>query len=226
VLSTKAMDEDREPARTEDTLRTCALTRAERPVSELVRFVAGPDGNLVPDLARRLPGRGVWVTASAAVVADAARSKAFARSLKRAVAVPAELADVVARLMERRAGESLALANKAGQVVAGFAKVEAAVGGGHAIALMHAAEAADDGRNKLDQKQRHVSQDLGRPTIILSCLTIEQMSLALGRANVVHAALLEGGAARRAVIEAERLERYRSRSWPSAVPASQDPPDV
>lgn len=208
------------------TVRMCALTRAERPTDELIRFVAGPDGTIVPDLAQRLPGRGVWITAARDQVAAAVKAKAFARGLKRPVTAPADLADQVAWLLERRVADSLSLANKAGQAIAGFAKIEAAMAAGSVVALMHASEAAEDGRDKLDRRFKGVAEAQGRQAMILSCLTIEQMSLALGRSNVVHAALTEGGAARRALSEAERLMRYRSRVWPFSTPGANGSPDL
>lgn len=209
-----------------DPVRTCAVSRAERPTGELIRFVAGPDGAIVPDLAARLPGRGVWITADREHVVKAVKMNAFARSLKRAVQVPADLPELVERLMERRVADALSLANKAGEVVAGFTKIEAEIGRGSLLALLHAAEAAPDGCEKLDRRFAAMADEAGRPACVATCLTIEQMSLALGRANVVHAALKEGGAARRALLEAERLRRYRSRSWPSAAPGATEPADV
>ena len=105
-------------------LRRCAVSRAQKPPEELIRFVAGPEHVIVPDLARRLPGRGVWVDATRDAVAEAVRRKAFARSLQRNVSVPADLAASVERLMQKRLAEAVSMANKAGLLVAGFAKVE------------------------------------------------------------------------------------------------------
>jgi len=190
-------------------LRQCVATRAERPPEELIRFVASPDGIIVPDLARRLPGRGVWVSAEKSAISSATKTKAFARSLKRPVEAPADLAETVEALILKRVCEALSLANKAGLVVTGFTKVDSTVEQGKAIALIHGAEAADDGRQKLDRKFEHVEAARGRTPRIVGALTIEQLSLAMGRANVVHAALIAGGSAERFLSEAERLERYR-----------------
>src|SRR6185295_11150150 len=123
-------------------LRQCAVSRAHKPPEELIRFVAGPDGAIVPDLARRLPGRGVWVDATREAVAEAVRRKAFAKSLKQNVSVPADLPDLVERLLQKRLAEAVSLANKAGLLVAGFAKVEELIEAGQAVALIHAADAA------------------------------------------------------------------------------------
>ncbi len=201
-------DRSAKDASRDDVVRLCVVSRETLPPGELIRFVAGPDG-LVPDLARRLPGRGVWVRATRQSVEEAVRRKAFARSLKRAVAVPEDLPDLVERLMRRRLGETLALANKAGQVTTGFTKIEAGLNAGKVACLLHAHEAAADGRDKLDRKFAAVQTALGRSAPVFDDLSIEELSLAIGRPNVVHAGLGTGGAADRAISEAGRLERYR-----------------
>lgn len=196
--------------RGEGSLRLCVATRQERSPDELIRFVAGPDGTLAPDLARRLPGRGVWVTAAKSAVSAAAKSRAFARSLKRPVRVPDDLPELVERLLEKRVTEALALANKAGLVVTGFEKVDALIGRGEAIALLCAHDAALGGRERLQRKFAAVQTARGLPVRVIDALDVEQMSLAMGRSNVVHAALTQGGAAEHFSSEAERLVRYRS----------------
>jgi hypothetical protein len=195
--------------------RLCAATRAELDPDELIRFVADPAGEIVPDIARRLPGRGVWIKAEKAVVAQAIGSKVFARSLKKQVKVNADLADRVEALLVRRLVEALSLANKAGLVTMGFAQVDALIEGGTVAALLHGSDASDGGRDKLNRKFTAISDARGRASPILTALTTEQLSLALGRSNVVHAALIQGGMTRRVLGEAERLERYRSGSCAS-----------
>jgi len=197
--------------------RTCALTREPLTPEEGLRFVAGPDGGIVPDLGRRLPGRGVWLTASRAVVAEAARKGAFQRSLKRPVAVPDGLPELVEQLLVKRTVEALSLANKAGLVTTGFTKVEIAVQQGACAFLVHASDAARDGVEKLDRKfvggfenSRAADARNGAREHILDCLSSAELSLAMGRSNVVHAALARGGAATRFSREAERLRRYRA----------------
>jgi len=191
-------------------LRRCILTRVERDPSDLVRFVADPQGRLVPDLSRKLPGRGVWVTADKASVAAASAGQAFAKSLKRAVAVDPDLPQAVEALFAKRALEALSLANKAGLVTTGFEKVDALVGGGRAAALLQGSDAAEDGKGKLERKFTAIQRDSGKVGPVVDWLTIEQLSLAIGRSNVVHAALKQGGATQRFLREAERLRRYRS----------------
>lgn len=205
-------DRDDGETSADGTRRLCAATRAERAPDELIRFVADPSGEIVPDLARRLPGRGVWITAEKSVVAEAIRAKVFAKSLKRQVVVAGDLPDVVEALLARRVADALSLANKAGLVTTGFAQVEALVEGGGAVALVHGLDAAEGGQEKLDKKFLAISKARGREATLVTCLSTEQLSLAIGRSNVVHAALIHGGATDRFLSEAERLMRYRSGS--------------
>ena len=193
----------------EGPLRRCAVSRTQKPPEELIRFVAGPDRVVVPDLARRLPGRGVWVDATRVAVSEAVRRKAFARSLQRNVEAPRDLPDIVERLMQRRLAEAVSIANKAGLVVAGFAKVEELITAGRAVALVHAADAAVDGVEKLDRKFKALAGLGDGDTEIVRELSGAELSLAMGRSNVVHAAAAEGGASRRLIDEARRLGRYR-----------------
>lgn len=208
--------------------RTCAVTRAQLASDELIRFVRGPDGAIVPDLACRLPGRGVWVGCSSERVGEAARRNVFAKSLKRPVTVPADLAQQVEFLIKTRAASALSLAVKAGLALAGFTKVEKAVDRGEAIALIHASDAAADGRNKLDRKFKAILADLtpGIVPEIIADLTSEELSLAMGRLHVVHAALAKGGAAQNFIKEAGRLRRYRSQCTGETAPPSASKSDT
>ena len=190
-------------------LRLCAQSRARKPPAELIRFVAAPDGTLVPDLARRLPGRGVWVDATRQTLTAAVRQKVFARSLQRHVSVPADLPDQVERLLARRLAQALSLATKAGLVVAGYAKVEERLARGRVAALIHAAEAGDRGMAKLDCKFKALLGGGDPSARIVRELTGAELSLAMGRPGVVHAAAAEGGTSQRLLEEARRLRRYR-----------------
>src|ERR1700740_2578032 len=118
--------------------RLCVATHQFRPVDDLIRFVLGPDGEAVPDLKRKLPGRGVWVTATQDALKEAIKRKFFARGFKREVRLPADLVDRTAFLLEQAALDALAIAGKAGQVVTGFAKVENALTRETVKALVHA----------------------------------------------------------------------------------------
>lgn len=210
VVEGQEADQRPQPARGDAGVRLCAATRVERPIDELIRFAAAPDGQIVPDLGRKLPGRGVWVTADRASVLAAVSGKAFARSLKRQVVVPADLADRVEALLLRRLEQALAIANKAGCVVFGFAQIDAELDRGRIKVMVHGSDAAAGGREKLDRKFMAVSRAGGRPAPIVDLLTIAQISLAMGRDNVVHAGLTQGGATDRVVSEAERAMRYRA----------------
>jgi predicted RNA-binding protein YlxR (DUF448 family) len=208
-MGARAEELDGEGEADDGPLRLCAVSRASKPIEELIRFVAGPDGALTPDLARRLPGRGVWVDATRQIVTLAVRQKAFAKSLKRQVSVPADLVDLVERLMVRRLAEALSIANKAGLVVAGFAKVEEQIARERVAVLLHAADAANDGMEKLDRKFKALTGLESAPARIVRELTGAEMSLAMGRPNVIHAAAAEGGATRRLIEEARRIRRFR-----------------
>jgi predicted RNA-binding protein YlxR (DUF448 family) len=192
--------------------RTCAVSRTVLTPDRLIRFVLAPDGQVTPDLARRLPGRGVWVECSRPRVETAIKTGVFAKSLKQQVSVSPDLAERIDKLLLRRAIDALSLANKAGLVVSGFAKVDTAVASGHCQMLVHAADAAADGAGKLTRKLRAVWQAQGNTDepVILDALTSADLSLAMGRANVVHAALTKGGAAANFLRDAERLQRYRA----------------
>ncbi len=192
------------------TERTCAVTREVKPVSELIRFVAGPDGTVVPDLKRKLPGRGLWVSGTRDAVEQAVKRRVFSRGFKRDVSVPAELPDQLDRLLERSALDALAIAGKAGLVAAGFAKVEAALSRGEVRALVHASEAAAEGRRKLG---RHTSD--GRELTVIDEFSGERLDLALNRPNVVHAALLAGPGSETFLARAARLVRYRTNNSPA-----------
>ena len=202
------------------TMRMCALSRAVRPIDELIRFVVSPTGEVVADLKRKLPGRGLWVSASRKAVAEAVRRHHFGRGFKRDVRVAATLADDTEKLLVRGVAEALAMAAKAGQVLSGFSKVEAALRArqsgtaGQALiqALIHASDGAVDGIRKLDglalQNRGNRAQSLGIP--IVTVLTSEELDLALGRSNVIHAALLAGPASRTFLSRSQTLVRYRS----------------
>src|SRR5262249_11001661 len=125
--------------------RFCAATGEVTPVADMIRFVVAPDGAVVPDLKRRLPGRGIWITATRPALCSALARKAFARSFKREVRVAGDLVDSTERLLEQAALDSLAMAHKAGRTVIGFARVEAALGRERVAALIQGSDAGQDG---------------------------------------------------------------------------------
>jgi len=187
--------------------RLCVATRTVRPVSDLIRFVVGPEGDAVPDVKRRLPGRGIWVTATQEALDEAIRRKAFARGFKREVRLPSDLVARTERQLERAALDALAVAGKASLVAAGFAKAEAVLERGDAVALLHAAEASPEGIRKLDNAVR---RGRGGPLPVIGFLTSTQLDLALNRPNVVHAALLAGPVSETFLARCRRLERFRA----------------
>jgi uncharacterized protein len=202
---------DNGPRTKSATMRMCAVSREVRPVDELIRFVLSPQGEVVPDLKRKLPGRGLWITASRARVAEAVRRNQFSRGFKRDVRAAQTLASDTEKLLVRSAIEALAMAAKAGQVVSGFAKVEEALAGGQATALIHASDGAADGIRKLDAIVRQRGGNHGESLIfpIVTELTSAELDLALGRANVIHAALLAGPAGKTFLSRSQILVRYR-----------------
>ena len=190
--------------------RMCVLTREVRPVADLIRFVVGPDGAAVPDLKSKLPGRGVWVTATRDALAEAVKRKALVRGFKREVRLNADLVTQTGQLLEQAVLDSLAMAGKAGLVANGFGKTEAALADEdkRIIGLIHAADAALDGVRKLGAALRR--RDSGDQVAVITSLTTVQLDLALGRPNVVHAALLAGPASDTFLARLRRLERFRS----------------
>jgi predicted RNA-binding protein YlxR (DUF448 family) len=195
------------PRRGEETERTCIVTRAARPVDGLIRFVVAPDGAVVPDLRRRLPGRGLWVTARADHVETAEKRKLFARAHGGPVKVEPGLAGRVEEALAEAAFAALSMARKAGMLVSGFAKVEAAITGEEVVALIHAAEAAPDGVAKLAAAFRRRHGD--RKPAVIRCFTGEQLDLAFARTNVIHAALLAGPASRNLLTRVEAWLAFR-----------------
>jgi predicted RNA-binding protein YlxR (DUF448 family) len=193
------------------TMRMCAVTREVRPIDELIRFVVSPTGEVVPDLKRKLPGRGLWVSASRRVVAEAVRRNQFGKGFKRAVQVAPALSETTEALLECSLVDALAMAAKAGQVVSGFGKVETALALRQVQVLIHAADGAADGIRKLDAiaRQNAGIDDESRQLPVVTALTSEQLDLALGRSNVIHAALLAGPASKTFLSRSHTLVRYR-----------------
>ncbi|HXX02969.1 MAG TPA: RNA-binding protein [Xanthobacteraceae bacterium] len=201
------LDLDRGP-RGRERSRLCAATRTVHPVSELIRFVMGPNGEAVADVKSKLPGRGIWITATRQALGAAIKRNAFARGFKREVRLSADLVERTDHLLERAVLDALAIAGKAGLVAAGFGKAAAALENGKVVALLHAAGASPEGIRKLDAARRR--QPSERPLAVIGFLTSEQLDLALHRPNVVHAALLAGPASETFLARCRRLERFRT----------------
>jgi uncharacterized protein len=183
--------------------RTCIVTRTVCDEESLIRFVRGPDGEAVPDLLRKLPGRGVWVSLAKSRVAEAGRKRLFSRGFKEETKSDEALAELTQILFRRAALGYLSLAKKAGEAVSGYMKVEEALSRSDIRLLLHASDAAADGVRKLKPSE-------GRDIETINLFSSAEMDLALGRANVVHAAVTKGGIAEKLLRAARRCETYEA----------------
>jgi predicted RNA-binding protein YlxR (DUF448 family) len=204
------------------TMRTCALSRELKPVAELIRFVVGPAGETVPDIKRKLPGRGIWITSTKQAIEQAIKRNVFSRGFKRDVKVARDLTAQTERLLESAALDALAMAGKAGVVVGGFSKVEAAIGRDNLRALIHASDCAPDGKRKLDTALHRSEDEKAREFPVIGAFSGTQLDLALNRSNVVHAALLAGPGAETFLARVLRLERFRNSPDEVSAPAPTD----
>ena len=173
--------------------------------ARLIRFVVGPEGSVVPDLARKLPGRGLWVAATRAAVDTAARKGLFARAAKAKIVAPGDLADQVERRLGTRLLAALGLARKAGDLTFGFERVLAAVEAGKAAWLIEAIDGSDEGARKLLAAARRAQTE----PRLLRVFDSSELSLALGARNVIHTAFLAGRGAQRWTVDVERLAGFR-----------------
>lgn len=187
-----------------DRERRDLVTRQVMDDARLIRFVAGPDGSVVPDLGRRLPGRGLWVEATRDAVAEAARRNLFSQAAKTRLTAAPDLADRVGALLAKRCLEQLGLARREGALISGFEKSAAAVRSGRAAWVIEAADGSADGRSKILALARH-QPGLG----VCGAFTAEELRLALGLENAIHAVLLAGGRAERWTLEVGRLAGFR-----------------
>ena len=189
-----------QPKTNTDAERKCIVTGEVQPKAGLIRFVVGPDAQIVPDVLGKLPGRGIYVTASRDVITAAGKGQ-FARSAKQAVTVPEGLADEVERQLARRVVDLIALTRKAGLAVCGFEKVKGWLSGGARVrVLVQASDGSERGKTKLwtPEGARY-----------FGCLTASELGLAFGRQSVIHGALAAGGLSDRVVEEATKLRGMR-----------------
>ena len=189
--------------------RRCIVTGESGSTRSLVRFVLAPDGEVVPDIAERLPGRGVWVVARREAVTKAATKGLFARGFKGRALADSALADRVEARLAARCGELLGLARRAGQAVAGFEKVQALLAKGGAALLLEASDGAADGLRRL----RRAAPDVP----VVNVLSAGELGAALGRDMAVHVALKPGGLVATLEREMERLAGFRDPAGPSDV---------
>ena len=187
--------------------RMCIVTRETHDEAELIRFVRGPGGEAVPDLARKLPGRGLWVGLSAQRVAEAVRKNLFSKGFSESTTASPELPALVGRLLRKQALAYFSLAKKAGVAVTGFTKVEDLLMKGRARLLAHAVEAAHDGCRKLDKL-------MGPETERCVLFTLDELDLAFGRSNVIHAAVAKGALAEKLLAGVRRIGIYEAQPGP------------
>ena len=178
------------------------------PEERLVRFVAGPDGVVVADVARKLPGRGLWVAATREAVDLAAGKGGFSRAAKAKLSAPADLSDRVENLLKIRLLAGLGLARRAGDLILGFEKTAQAIEQGKTAWMVEASDGAQDGRRKLLQSVRRAGDAGLRAPRLLGVFSSEELGLALGLGNVIHVALLAGRGAERWTADVERLSGF------------------
>jgi predicted RNA-binding protein YlxR (DUF448 family) len=187
--------------------------------ARLLRFVPGPAGVVAPDLARKLPGRGVWVAATRAAVETAARKGLFARAAKAPLKAPPDLADQVEMLLRVRLLAALGLARKASELTLGYEKVLSAISAGKVAWLVEASDGSDEGRRKLLAAARRAAS---QPRLLTE-FSSSELSLALGAPNVIHTAFLAGRGAERWTLDVERLAGFRPLFPESEARGAPDP---
>ncbi|MEM8729947.1 MAG: RNA-binding protein [Pseudomonadota bacterium] len=186
--------------RSGDPERKCIATGDVKPKPVLVRFVVGPDGQVVPDVLEKLPGRGAWVLADRSALDKAVKKRLFARAFKAPVEVADGLTDQVERLILRRLVDLISLARKSGQAVAGYEQVKDWLAKEEARVLIQASDGSKRGKTKLSTP--HFGSYIG-------WLTADELGQAFGRQTVIHAAVASGGLSQRVVEEAQRLKGLR-----------------
>ncbi|TNM66570.1 RNA-binding protein [Aliirhizobium smilacinae] len=191
--------------------RTCIVTREATSPDALIRFVRAPDGSVVPDLKRQLPGRGCWVRADRQLIERAIKKQLFARALKSDAKAAADLGALVERLLVADLAGMMNLARKAAQFISGAAKVDAAVRSGAAIAVFHASDAAADSVRKIDQARKawKLGTDAGQDIPSFLLLTAAELDEVIGENAFIHACALAGQAGEGVVKRANLLEQFR-----------------
>lgn len=192
----------------EGPLRRCIATGAVRPKAELIRFVVGPDGQVVPDLAEKLPGRGLWVAADGDALRRTQARNLFAKATRQSVRAPDDLVDRVEAMLHKGCIDLIGMARRAGQAVAGYEKVRARLVEGRVAVLLAASDGAADGRARLAALAAAV-----RPAPrLLETFSADALGMAFARDRMVHAAVARGGLAERLIAEAMRLDGIRGRA--------------
>ncbi|ABD52956.1 RNA-binding protein [Jannaschia sp. CCS1] len=186
--------------RSDGPTRKCIATGEVAPKRGFIRFVVGPDDQVVPDVLGRLPGRGMWVSADRAALELAVKKNLFSRAAKQQVSVQDDLVDVVETLLTRRVTDLIALARKGGKAVAGFEKVKDWLANADVGVLLQASDGSERGKSKLwtPEGARY-----------FGILTAQELGLAFGRQSVIHGALAAGGLSPRVIEDAMRLQGLR-----------------
>ncbi|OWY02250.1 RNA-binding protein [Thioclava sp. IC9] len=188
--------------------RRCIVTGDVQPKAGLVRFVVGPDGMVYPDVAGKLPGRGIWVTSDRGIIETAMKKGLFPRAAKQAVKTPENLVELVEQALASRVVELISLERKAGKAIVGFEKVKGWLAEGRAKVLLQASDGSDRGKGKL------WTPEGGR---WFGCLTSQELGLAFGRDRAIHGALAAGGLTRRVIEDASRLAGVRKQDGGKAA---------
>jgi uncharacterized protein len=189
--------------------RTCIVTGVKGAPESMLRFALAADGSVVPDIRCKLPGRGVWTLLSFEAVKRATSQQSFSRAFRARAEAPAALAEAIDALLERDALQSLSMANKAGLVVAGAFKVDSTIANGEIAVLIQASDGAPEGAAKRSQALHARLGDAAGMISRINLFSSSQMDLALGKVNVIHAALKPGAAGSAFLARAERLLCYR-----------------
>ncbi|MEP5762246.1 MAG: RNA-binding protein [Litoreibacter sp.] len=203
-----------QPKKTEGLERRCIATGEVGDPDGMIRFVIGPEGQAVPDIRRKLPGRGIWVSADADALRLAIKKKLFSRSAKTQVSVPDDIFEATEEALSRRLIDLISLARKAGQAVTGYEKVKSWLENEHARILLQASDGSERGKSKLRSPP-------GKD-VFVGCLTAQELGLAFGRESVIHGALSAGGLSKQVKADAIRLRGVRGKGGGKLHPKGKD----
>lgn len=190
--------------------RRCIVTGESQPRAGLIRFVAGPDGVVVPDVLEKLPGRGLWVSADRAALEKAVKKNPFSRAAKSKVSVPEGFAQLVETQLADRVISLVSLARRSGDAICGFEKTKSALVNESAVILAQASDGSDDQKRKLRPPRG--------PNTYISCLNAAELGLAFGREYVIHAALMAGGLTETIRSDAQKLAGVRRNQTKKLTP--------
>lgn len=182
----------------------CTVTGEIRPLSEMVRFVVAPDGHVTPDLTEKLPGTFIWISADRAALKKAIWRNSFAGAFRATVQIPDNLLEMIEKGLEKLALQNLSMARRAGELVAGFMKVDEALRSGGVAVYVVASDSSENGREKLERLATH------REIPVLGLWTSAELSAAIGEQNINHLALKKGGLAQKALELANKLKAVRT----------------